>query len=158
MSVFQRFFGFGSKTAGQASNNSPEEAIKQLTDVEDMLNKRQVLLETQIDEEKKKAVLSSRQGNKRVALEAMRRKKRYEKTLSQIDGTLTTLEIQRESLHDAKSNVEVFRVMRDAAGALKKSQQHLNPEQVEELKEDLEEQHQLGNAGLRQFPFISLCE
>jgi charged multivesicular body protein 4A/B len=127
MSFMQRFLGFGSKKNGQPANLSSAEAIKNLCDVEEMLGKRQVLLESQIDEEKQKAVALSKQGNKRAAIGAMKRMKRYEKTLAQIDGTLTTLEMQRESLHDAASNVEVFRVMRTATNALKKSNAHLDP-------------------------------
>ena len=146
MSILQRFLGFGSKKNDQPSKVSPADAIQNLSDVEEMLGKRQVVLETQIDDEKKKAVALSKQGNKRGAIAAMKRMKRYEKTLGQIDGTLTTLEMQRESLHDATSNAEVFRVMRTAANALKKSNEHLDPEQVEQLKEDLDEQHTLGKA------------
>ena len=36
--------------------------------------------------------------NKRAALQALKRKKRYEKQLQQIDGTLSTIEMQREAL------------------------------------------------------------
>lgn len=146
MSILQRFLGFGSKKNDQPAKLSSAEAIKNLSDVEEMLGKRQVLLETQIDDEKKKAVALSKQGNKRGAIGAMKRMKRYEKTLGQIDGTLTTLEMQRESLHDATSNAEVFRVMRTAANALKKSNEHLTPEQVEQLKDDMDDQHALGKA------------
>ena len=54
-----------------------------------------------------------------VALQALKRKKRYEKQLQQIDGTLSTIEFQREALENASTNTEVLRVMGDAAKALK---------------------------------------
>jgi hypothetical protein len=54
-----------------------------------------------------------------VALQALKRKKRYEAQLNQIDGTLTTLEYQREVLENASSNAEVLRVMSDASKAFK---------------------------------------
>jgi len=54
-----------------------------------------------------------------VALQALKRKKRYEQQLTQIDGTLTTLEYQREVLENANSNAEVLRVMSDASKAFK---------------------------------------
>lgn len=54
-----------------------------------------------------------------MALQALKRKKRYEAQLSQIDGTLTTLEYQREVLENASSNAEVLRVMSDASKAFK---------------------------------------
>ena len=49
--------------------------------------------------------------NKRAALQAIKRKKRFEKQLGQIDGTLTTLEQQREALEGANTNTAVLQVM-----------------------------------------------
>jgi charged multivesicular body protein 4 len=60
-----------------------------------------------------------------VALQALKRKKRYEMQLNQIDGTLTTLEYQREVLENASSNAEVLRVMGDASKAFKNVNQNL---------------------------------
>ena len=54
-----------------------------------------------------------------MALQALKRKKRYEAQLNQIDGTLTTLEYQREVLENASSNAEVLKVMGDASRAFK---------------------------------------
>jgi hypothetical protein len=56
-----------------------------------------------------------------VALQALKRKKRFEKQQMQIDGTLTTIEFQREALENASTNVEVLNVMGEAAKALKSS-------------------------------------
>jgi len=56
-----------------------------------------------------------------VALMALKRKKRYEKQLQQIDGTLSTIEFQREALQNATTNTEVLSVMGDAAKALKRA-------------------------------------
>ena len=54
-----------------------------------------------------------------VALQALKRKKRYEQQLTSIDGTLTTLEYQRETLENAHTNAEVLKVMGQAAQAFK---------------------------------------
>lgn len=51
---------------------------------------------------------------------ALKRKKNLEKNLLQIDGTLSTIELQREALCNATSNTEVVKVMGEAAKALKK--------------------------------------
>jgi hypothetical protein len=55
-----------------------------------------------------------------VALQALKRKKRYEEQLKQLDGTLSTLEFQRENLENASSNAEVLKVMGMASSAFKK--------------------------------------
>ena len=54
-----------------------------------------------------------------AALQALKRKKKYEKQLQQIDGTLSTIEFQREALESAGTNTEVLKAMDYAAKALK---------------------------------------
>ena len=60
-----------------------------------------------------------------MALAALKRKKRFEQQLTQIDGTLTTLEYQREVLENAHSNAEVLKVMSDASKAFKNVNKNL---------------------------------
>ena len=60
-----------------------------------------------------------------VALSALKRKKRYEKQLQQIDGTLSTIEFQREALENASTNTEVLKVMGDSAKALKQAHKNM---------------------------------
>ena len=57
------------------------------------------------------------------ALNALKRKKRLEKQLQQIDGTLSTIEFQRQALENANTNTEVLNSMKYAANALKQAQQ-----------------------------------
>ena len=60
-----------------------------------------------------------------VALNALKRKKRLEKQLQQIDGTLSKIEMQREALENANTNTEVLNTMGYAAKALKNAHQQL---------------------------------
>lgn len=60
-----------------------------------------------------------------AAIQALKRKKRYEKQLQQIDGTLSTIEMQREALESANTNTNVLTTMKDAANALKAAHQHM---------------------------------
>lgn len=64
-----------------------------------------------------------------AALMALKRKKRYDKQLQQIDGTLSTIEFQREALQNASTNTEVLRVMGDAAKALKSAHKNMYVDQ-----------------------------
>lgn len=65
-----------------------------------------------------------------VALQALKRKKRYEKQLQQIDGTLTTIELQRQTLEDASTSGQVLQTMKNAADALKKVHQSMYDDQL----------------------------
>lgn len=61
----------------------------------------------------------------KAALQALKRKKRYEKQLAQIDGTLSTIEYQREALENANTNTEVLKNMGFAAKAMKNAHQNM---------------------------------
>ncbi|CAF4610217.1 unnamed protein product [Rotaria sp. Silwood1] len=138
MSFFQRLFGNSNKE--DPNKITTHGAIQKLSDVEETLNKKQQYLESQIEIEKANALLNSKQGNKRAALMAMKQKKKHEKALIQIDGTLTTLEIQRETLQNASSTMEILRAMKQGANALEKANQHLNPDDIEKLKDKIAEE------------------
>lgn len=60
-----------------------------------------------------------------AAIQALKRKKRFEKQLQQIDGTLSTIEMQREALEGANTNTAVLTNMKNAADALKAAHQHM---------------------------------
>lgn len=60
-----------------------------------------------------------------AALQALKRKKRYEQQLNQIDGTLSTIEFQREALENANTNTEVLKNMGMAAKAMKAAHENM---------------------------------
>lgn len=65
--------------------------------------------------------------------------------LKQIDGTLTTIEFQREALENANTNTSVLQVMGDAAKALKKAHADMDVDKVHELMDDVQEQQEIAN-------------
>uniref|UniRef100_A0A914XFI1 Charged multivesicular body protein 4b n=1 Tax=Plectus sambesii TaxID=2011161 RepID=A0A914XFI1_9BILA len=141
MSVFGKIFGGGKK---QAAAPTPVEAIQKLRETEEMLIKKQDFLEKKIEQE----ISSARKHgtkNKRLALHALKRKKQYEKQLNQIDGTLSTIEFQREALENASTNSEVLSVMGSAAKALKAAHNHMDVDQVHDLMDDIAEQQEVAN-------------
>jgi len=75
----------------------------------------------------------------------LKRKKRYEKQLQQIDGTLSTIEFQTEALENASTNTEVLKVMKVSGQALKGAHQNLDVDQVHDIMDDLAEQHEVAN-------------
>ncbi|XP_007907476.1 charged multivesicular body protein 4b [Callorhinchus milii] len=136
MSLLGKLFGTGGK-AGKGP--SPQEAIQRLRETEDMLTKKQEFLEKKIEQE----LSTARQHgtkNRRAALQALKRKKRYEKQLAQIDGTLSTIEFQREALENANTNTEVLKNMGYAAKAMKAAHENMDIDQVDDLMNDITEQ------------------
>ncbi|KAG8141005.1 hypothetical protein E2320_003630 [Naja naja] len=101
MSGLGKLFGKGKK----AKAPTPQEAIQKLHETETILVKKQEFLEEKIQQELQSAKKHGTK-NKRAALQALKRKKRYEQQLAQIDGTLSTIEFQREALENATTNTE----------------------------------------------------
>ena len=65
---------------------------------------------------------------------------RFETQLRNIDGTLSTIEMQREALESAANNTEVIKVMGVAAGAMKRAHNNLSVEDIEDIMDDIQEQ------------------
>ncbi|CDQ60782.1 charged multivesicular body protein 4b [Oncorhynchus mykiss] len=139
MSLFGKLFGTGGKGDKMTS---PQEAIQRLRDTEEMLTKKQEFLEKKIDQE---LLTAKKNGtkNKRAALQALKRKKRYEQQLGQIDGTLSTIEFQREALENANTNTEVLKNMGFAAKAMKAAHENMDIDKVDDLMQDITEQQEL---------------
>uniref|UniRef100_A0A6M2DJS6 Charged multivesicular body protein 4b n=1 Tax=Xenopsylla cheopis TaxID=163159 RepID=A0A6M2DJS6_XENCH len=135
MSFFSKMFGGGK---GQKAPTTGE-AIQKLRETEEMLIKKQEFLEKKIELE---IGVARKNGtkNKRAAIQALKRKKRYEKQLQQIDGTLSTIEMQREALEGANTNTAVLTTMKNAADALKAAHQHMDVDQVHDMMDDIAEQ------------------
>lgn len=140
MSFFSNLFGGKSK----AKAPSPGEAIQKLREVEETLTKKQEYLEKKRDEE---LLIIKKNGtkNKRVSLQALKRKKRIEKQLEQIDGTLTTIEYQREALENANTNTEVLKIMGSAAKALKNAHDDMDIDKVEDLMDEVRDQQMIAD-------------
>lgn len=75
-----------------------------------------------------------------VAIQALKKKKRLEKNLQQIDGTLSTIELQREALEGANTNTAVLTTMKTASDALKLAHKNMDVDQVHDMMDDIAEQ------------------
>nr|KAF6387563.1 hypothetical protein mMyoMyo1_008052 [Myotis myotis] len=166
MSGLGRLFGRGKKEKGP----TPEEAIQKLKETEKILIKKQEFLEKKIQQElqtAKKHGTKNKRGDGKganredpggkqglltlmfkvwagsAALQALRRKKRLEQQLAQTDGTLSTLEFQREAIENATTNAEVLRTMELAAHGMKKAYQDMDIDKVDELMADITEQQEV---------------
>uniref|UniRef100_T1J526 Charged multivesicular body protein 4b n=1 Tax=Strigamia maritima TaxID=126957 RepID=T1J526_STRMM len=139
MSFFGKVFGGGKQ---KDKTPSTGEAIQKLRETESMLCKKQEYLEKKIEYE---LAVAKKNGtkNKRAALQALKKKKRFEKQLQQIDGTLSTIEFQREALENANTNTEVLKIMGFAARALKAAHQNMDVDEVHDLMDEVAEQQDI---------------
>ncbi|KAF7463122.1 Hypothetical predicted protein [Marmota monax] len=141
MSKLGKFFKGGGSSRTRAAP-SPQEALARLRETEEMLGKKQEYLENRIQRELSLAKKHGTQ-NKRAALQALKRKKRLEKQLTQIDGTLSTIEFQREALENSHTNTEVLRNMGFAAKAMKAVHENMDLNKIDDLMQDITEQQDI---------------
>uniref|UniRef100_A0A8C5QT51 Charged multivesicular body protein 4C n=1 Tax=Leptobrachium leishanense TaxID=445787 RepID=A0A8C5QT51_9ANUR len=142
MSKFSNLF----KSSGSGSKNrkgpTAQDALYKLRETEEMLTKKQEYLEKKIEHELQTARKHGTK-DKRAALQALKRKKRLEKQLTQIDGTLSTIEFQREALENSHTNTEVLKNMGYAAKAMKTVHQNMDVNKIDELMQDINEQQEV---------------
>lgn len=138
MSLLQGIFGSQNKV------NIPvtEEVMQNLKQTEEMLEKKQEYLDMKFDVENATAKKYAR-IKKRVALQALKRRKRVEEQLRQIDGALAILEFQREALENARTNTELLKNMKFAARTLRQAHQALDMEDVYDPMDDIHEQTEI---------------
>lgn len=105
--------------------------MQNLKQTEEMLEKKQEYLDMKFDVENA------------TALQALKRRKRVEEQLRQIDGALAILEFQREALENAGTNTELLKNMKFAAGTLKEAHQALDMEDVYDPMDDIHEQTEI---------------
>ncbi|XP_075069824.1 charged multivesicular body protein 4c [Mixophyes fleayi] len=139
MSKITKLFKPSGSSKSKKGGPSAQEALFKLRETEEMLTKKQEYLEKKIEQE---LATARKHGtkNKRAALQALKRKKRLEKQLTQIDGTLSTIEFQREALENSHTNTEVLKNMGYAAKAMKTVHQNMDLDKIDELMQDIHEQ------------------
>jgi len=121
----------------------PMEAITKLNDSTEMLEKKSAHLEKQIEKELQSAKTYGTK-NKRMALGALKRKKRFEAQLNSIDNTITTIEFQKESLMNARANAEMLKTMQMAGKAMQSIHKEVGGvDKVDDIMADIEESNMI---------------
>lgn len=135
---------FGKLFRKKGKPPSAQDSLQSLQDTEELLIKKQEFLEVKIHSE---IAIAKAHGskNKRLALQALRRKKNFEKQLEHIDGVLNTIAHQKDALENATLNAAALQAMSSGAKALKEAYNSMDADKVHELMEDIAEQRDLSD-------------
>lgn len=109
------------------------------------LEKRQAHLECRIAFQEEEARRRGREGDKRGALFALKRKKMFEKELEQLGNAHLTLEQQIMTLESAQAQQVAVGALAAGVTAQKVLNQQLNINKIDDLMEDMQEQASLQN-------------
>jgi len=128
---------FGKKK--KANGPTLAESIQQLREAMEILEKREIHLNKQMNTALAEAKKKSKAKDKRGALFHLKRKKMYEKQVDQIYGKKTNIEMQIMTLEAAAGNTEVLSAMRKGADALKRTVKDTDVDKVADVMDDINE-------------------
>ncbi|KAI9834897.1 MAG: ESCRT-III subunit protein snf7 [Thelocarpon superellum] len=135
--------GWITGNSAQKRKAAPKDAIVALRAHLEMLQKREVHLQHQMDEQQaiaKKNIST----NKTAAKQALMRKKQHEHSLNQTSAQIATIEQEVYSIEAANINQETLKAMEKAGKAMSSIHGGLTIDQVDKTMDKLREQHALG--------------
>ena len=125
---------------------TPEQTLKAMEDhrntTED-ISKRSTLLQNKAKNELQQALQRKKQGDKAGALICLKRKKMYENEVTKLEGSRMNLEQQLFSIEAGTMNKNIFEGLRQGNEVLKQVHGKINIDEVDKLKDDMEEQQDL---------------
>ncbi|RKO96793.1 hypothetical protein CAUPRSCDRAFT_1111, partial [Caulochytrium protostelioides] len=128
----------------KAAKTTPKDAILNLRASLEMLEKREKNLQAKIDNENRIARANVTK-NRRLALEALKRKRAFESFLDKTMGARMTLEQQAMAIENANVNLETMNAMRAGAEAMKSIHGALDINKVDNIMDDIRDQMDLAN-------------
>jgi len=131
-------------TGRRDTKSSTRDAIVTLRQQLAMLEKKERHLQTEIDEDVRKARANA-VSNKGVATAALRRKKVNEGRLDQLSGQRLQLEMQVNTIESANLNAETMQAMKKGSDALKAIHGNLTITKVDETMEAINAQREIAN-------------
>jgi len=139
MASFMSYFG-----ARRDPRQAARDAIVNLRQQLQMIDKKEEHLQKKIEEETKKARANA-VSNKTVATAALKRKKMNEMELNRLGESRLHLEMQVNTLEAANMNAETMAAMKKAADALKIIHGNLTMDKVDATMAAVNEQRELAN-------------
>lgn len=105
-----------------------------------MLEKREALLIKKISAELEKAKQFNRSGNKRAALQCLKRKKLYESQSEVVANQQLKLQEQMIVLEGSKATAETFNALKSGAGAMKQLAKETDVDKVDKVMDEISDQ------------------
>ncbi|KAL5238355.1 hypothetical protein ACI65C_005765 [Semiaphis heraclei] len=137
MSFFRKLFGCkGKGIKRQPPSTEMNDALQKLRSTEQLLREKRGVLEKNIKKEQA-TVKKNVNKNKQVSLNALNRKKCYEKQLSQNDSMLSTVIKQQSTLEIENTKNIVVDVLSSTSSAVKKANQNVNIDDIHNMVDDI---------------------
>jgi charged multivesicular body protein 4 len=133
---------FGKKPAAKSNNNTQEKAMQAIQDLSGKigdLEEKIKYIETKKNNLNEQAKTKLKAGDKNGARQALAKKKKYDEQIKQFDGAIMMMEEQKMMLENADSMKSIFESVQKANSALVESQKGMSVEDLEKLREQMED-------------------
>jgi len=124
---------------------SPEDTIMNLRSHIDRQEKRERYLDHKIGQIAKEAKDKLATGDKRSAVQLMKKRKLYQNEQVKISNVKMTLETQAISLESAATTAEAFQAMSAGTNTMKKIRADIGVDQVDDMMMDIQEEMQMAD-------------
>ncbi|KAI8472801.1 MAG: component of the ESCRT-III complex [Monoraphidium minutum] len=124
---------------GNSGSSATINAMQNLSEREEQLDKKKMLLERKINEEMEKARTFTREKKKSQALMCLKKKKMYEQQLERLDALVSRVMEQKHMLEEQQTTLGVLSSMQAAAKAQKKTMQEMKIENIDNTLEEIQE-------------------
>lgn len=141
--MFRKMFGGNDNKAPVSASSAHRtvEAIQKLGETEELLLKRQSLLEKKIAQETEKAKQYTREKNKRAALQALKKRKLYETQMEGVENNIMRINEQQMMLENQRTTVEAVSALSNAAKASKQTMHEMKVDDVDQVLSNINEQN-----------------
>ena len=136
---------FGKKKEQKLNPEQVQKSLEVLRKTVDDISKRSQVLQNKAQNEMKDALQRKKQGDKSGALIALKRKKLYESEIGKLEGARMNLEQQLFAVEGASMNRNIFESLKTGNNVLKQMHGNMKIEDVDRLKDDMEEQQDMLN-------------
>jgi len=142
--MFKKLFGEQPKRApgvpgSSGAANQTINAMQNLSEREEQLEKKKLLLERKINDEMERAREFTRQKKKSQALMCLKKKKMFEQQLERMDALISRVLEQRNMLEEQQTTLGVLSSMQEAAKAQKKTMQEMKIDSIDNTLEEISE-------------------
>eukprot|EP00949_MAST-11_sp_MAST-11-sp1_P002330 g2330.t1 len=124
---------------GGGGGGGSVEAVQKLKRHVETFDKKIALLDSKIEKQMREAQRYAKTGNKRAAMNALKRKKMYEKQRQNQLNQKFNMEQMQDSLEQAAFNREAFRATQETRNAMQQMKNEINVDVVADTTDDLQE-------------------
>jgi charged multivesicular body protein 4A/B len=136
---------FGKKKEPKLNPEAVLKSMEGLRKTIDDIGKRSQVLQNKAQNEMKEALQKKKIGDKSGALICLKRRKLYESEIGKLEGARMNLEQQLFAIEGASMNKNIFDSLRTGNQVLKQVHGDMKIEDVDKLKDEMEEQQDMLN-------------